>query len=171
MALVVFDSGFMLIGASPAAPIRPGPDGKPGKPGELFDHLIETFRRDGTTIILPAPAMAELLALPGAEPVERLGVLQSFGNRLRVEAFGPVAAAECGDMKRRLGLGPAASGDPRQKVKFDYQIIATARTVGAIAIYSDDDGLRKRAEQVGMVSIGIWDLPGPAQPKLPFEAP
>lgn len=55
------------------------------------------------------------------------------------------------------------------KVKFDRQIIATARVNRAKSIFSDDENVGKFALAHAMTVISIWDLPLPpqdAQPKL-----
>lgn len=72
-------------------------------------------------------------------------------------------AAEAGDKK-------SGSEQPWQKVKFDRQIIAIARVVGASKIYSDDENLAKFAKRIGIEVISIWDLPIPENAENLFTA-
>jgi hypothetical protein len=50
-------------------------------------------------------------------------------------------------------------------VKFDRQIVAIGRVVGAKAIYTNDDQLAKHARAAGLEAITPDDLPEP--PVLP----
>ena len=54
------------------------------------------------------------------------------------------------------------------KVKFDRQIVATAKAYGEKDIYTDDEHLGEIAKLNGMTVHHIWDLPLPP-PKLQGE--
>lgn len=57
----------------------------------------------------------------------------------------------------------------RAKVKFDRQIVAIARVVGARAIYTNDDQLAKHAKAAGIEAIAPDELPDPPNsPQLEF---
>jgi hypothetical protein len=61
-----------------------------------------------------------------------------------------------------------AKQDPWNKIKYDLQIVAIAKTQGASAVYSDDEQLREFARECGMDAYGLSDLTVPStQPKLP----
>ena len=60
--------------------------------------------------------------------------------------------------------GPTPKAD-WSKIKFDRQIIAIARVTGASTIYTNDDQLALHANEIGISSIKLADLPEP--PKLP----
>ncbi len=47
------------------------------------------------------------------------------------------------------------------KVKFDRQIVAIARAVGATTIYTNDDQLSKHARAIGITAFKPDDLPEP----------
>ena len=58
------------------------------------------------------------------------------------------------------------------KVKYDRQIVATAKVEAADTIYSDDNDVQKLAAQAGLAVIGVAELPLPpemAQGRLDFE--
>ena len=54
------------------------------------------------------------------------------------------------------------------KIKFDQQIVAIAEVQGAKAIYSDDKSLRGFAEECGMESYSLSDIPIPAKQEKLF---
>jgi hypothetical protein len=49
------------------------------------------------------------------------------------------------------------------KVKFDRQIVAIAKVVGATVIYSDDKDVATLAKKQGIETIGVADLPLPKE--------
>jgi len=70
--------------------------------------------------------------------------------------------------------GASAASAPWQKVKFDRQIIAIAKSEQAARIYSTDVDLRKLAAAEGLQALDLSDLPLPPsklQQDLPLESP
>lgn len=62
--------------------------------------------------------------------------------------------------------------ETKAKVKYDRQIIGIAKVHQADAIYSDDRGLRTKAEAEGIRVIGLLEIalpPEEPQSKFPFE--
>ena len=67
----------------------------------------------------------------------------------------------------------STSNAPWQKVKFDRQIIAIAKSHGARTIYTTDEDVRRVAVDNKLEALGIGDLKMPpvkVQAELPFEA-
>jgi hypothetical protein len=63
---------------------------------------------------------------------------------------------------------------PKTKVKFDHQIIAIAKVVGADVVYSDDKGVHTLCDRELLPCFGVWDLPArPTEPQssMSFERP
>lgn len=62
-------------------------------------------------------------------------------------------------MQRERKLTGIKSAEPRQKAKFDDQIVAIAKVEGADVIYSSDDGLTKSAppaiEVIGLTGLQL----------------
>ena len=59
------------------------------------------------------------------------------------------------------------------KAKFDWQIVAIAKVVGATVIYSDDGDIKRIGQRFGIKTIKTDDLPLPAsarQGKLNLDA-
>ena len=84
----------------------------------------------------------------------------------RVESFDTRAAIELGAMSREaLGARGKRGGLTAvwSKIKFDRQIVAIAKVVGASEIYSDDSDVVAIAKQAGIKVIGLADLPLPEE--------
>jgi len=131
--------------------------------GERFAFLEKEIQRTGETILIPAPALAEVLVGledSGPSVIDRL----SRSARFKIADFDTMAAVELATMTReaiRAGDKKGGSASPWQKVKIDRQIIAIARTRGAAKIYSDDEGLAKFASNLGIEVIPSWSMPLP----------
>jgi hypothetical protein len=91
-----------------------------------------------------------------------LGILNGIA-RIRIEGFGQRAAIECAEILRRTGRG---SG-PKAKLKFDHQIVAIAKVVGATIVFSDDGDVKALCLREGIECLGVWELPPrPIEPQL-----
>jgi hypothetical protein len=176
--MVVFDTTAALLFLRPGT--NPPLDPATGNPVEHAEArialLVETLGKVRTRIIIPTPALSELLVYAGAgtaELVTRLTRSATFG----VRPFDTRAAIELAVMTRSaIDRGDKKGGveAPWNKIKFDRQIVAIARVAGATAIYSDDHQLRAFAEQQGLTVIGLADLLVPdsvREPELPLLLP
>lgn len=130
---------------------------------ERYGHLEAEIQRTGETILIPTPALAEvLIGLGDAGPavLDRI----SRSARFKIAEFDTMAAVELAAMTReaiRAGDKKGGSASPWQKVKIDRQIIAIARARGATRIYSDDGGVATFAEQIGLEVVQTWKMPLP----------
>ena len=129
--MVLFDAAILSIAIDSKANIpsdfrtgHPIPDAR-----ERVNALIASLEKDGEGIIIPTPALAEALttlaekAIELTEQIEQRACfrIRPFGKREAIEiAMRTRAAILAGD--KREGLT-----DPWQKVKYDRQIIATAK--------------------------------------------
>jgi predicted nucleic acid-binding protein len=172
MAACVFDSSLMLLVTDGVAlaPPPPRPDDQNQDAAGARDRLtflLETLDDERTHIVLPTPVLTELLASARTDVSATLGVLNGLA-RIRVEGFGQRAAIECAEMLRRTARGKG----PKSKVKFDHQIVAIAKVVGAVVVYSDDHDVKALCAREGLVCKGVWDLsPRPVDPQasLPLD--
>lgn len=171
--MIVFDATAFMLLVHPDA--KPPIDPKTGTPvtqvRERFAFLEQEIQRSGETILIPAPALAEVLVgLEDAGPavLERL----SRSARFKIAEFDTMAAVELAAMTRealRVGDKKAGSASPWQKIKIDRQIIAIARCRGATKIYSDDDGVAKFAAEIGVEVVPTWSMPlPPTDPQQPL---
>lgn len=169
--MVAFDSTILSILLFPDAELHQG--GKAVEhTRERVDGLVRELESAKEQILIPAPALCEVLVTEGVDAQDVLTTLRSSAF-IRVGDFDERAAVE---LAARLRLAIKA-GDPREGVritktamKFDRQIVAISLVNGARVLYSDDDGVEKFASGCGLIVKRVADLPVPAsQPNLPFE--
>ena len=156
--MVVFDANFLIYFLDPK--IKSGVGGNP-----RIDHLVATIQRTGERIVVPTPALSELLVKAGDAGPKYLEII-ARSKYFRVAEFGVRAAVEAAALERearpKRGTTPEATWD---KVKFDRQIVAISKAVGANTIYTNDSQLAKHAKAAGLEAVMLDDLPEP--PALP----
>ena len=163
--MVLFDSAFLyfLFHDNPGDVLDP----RTGKPvertKEKVEHLIADLGARREKIVIPTPALSEVLCLSGNDAHKVLAALTgAYGFELA--AFDVMAAVEAAiatasAVARRDKKG--GSKGTWAKVKFDRQIIAIAKVREVSVIYSNDDDIRSFARKEGMRVISVWDLPDP----------
>lgn len=176
--MVVFDATMLMLLLRPDS-------GRPidSATGEVVDHVAERFayfverqEKSKTRIGIPTPALSEVLVRAGAGAIKTLEKIKEF-SVFEILPFDDLSAIELAIMtKNAIDAGDKKSGskDIWAKVKFDRQIIAIARVRQATAIYTDDDGLRGLAVQLGIPVIGTCQLelpPRTAQGSLDLPTP
>lgn len=152
--IVAFDASILayVIDANTAAPIDP----KTGAPvtfcKERVEYLIEILQEGDAKIIIPTPALAEVLVKAGAAaPAIVAGLSRS--KHFRLVDFDIRAAVEFAARQSKRSRGIV----PRTKAKFDDQILAIATVENATVIYSDDQHIANAAPP-NMVVTGIAAL-------------
>lgn len=165
--MVVMDTGTLLLLLRPNvdAPL----DRSTGKPVESVERrlnqLVKTLERAKTKIVIPTPALSELLVRAGtAGPA----LLQRITKQavFRIVDFDTRAAVEVAMMTRSaIDSGDKRGGVPAPwtKVKYDRQIVAIAKVVRARAIYSDDEDIEKLGGVANINVISIAALPSPSE--------
>jgi predicted nucleic acid-binding protein len=129
---------------------------------ERLDFLIATLQRDKAKIVIPTPALGELLVKGGQAGQEWLAILHK-SRHFRIAGFDERAAVEfAATQAERVASGQKNEGATRAKAKFDNQIVAIAAVEGASIIYSDDPHIKKLAGSRFEV-VGVADLPLPPQ--------
>jgi len=177
--MAVFDATALLYFLEPdaSAPLDPATN-KPVQDAKArIDFLIESIEASGEAIIIPTPALSEVLVHAGEASPQYLNILQ--GTRcFRIELFDLRAAVELATMTRdAIAAGDLRAGaqTTRAKLKFDRQIIAITRVQGQKTIYSDDGDIAKLGTALGLKVVPIHALSRPPQsPKenlaLEFDA-
>jgi predicted nucleic acid-binding protein len=159
--MVVFDANFLIYFLDSKLKAGVGSNIR-------VDHLVASIQKTGDRIIVPTPALSELLVQAGDAGPAYLDII-TRSKFFRVAEFGERAAVEAAAITREaINKGSKRGSTPEadwSKVKFDRQIIAIARVTGASTIYTNDDQLAKHAKEIGISSIKLDDLPLPA--KLP----
>lgn len=159
--MIVFDANFLIYFLDPKFKDDVGDNPR-------IDHLVETIQKSGERIIVPTPALSELLVRAGDAGPKYLDII-ARSKFFRVVEFGTRAAVEAAALTRdaiaRGGKRGATPGVEWAKVKFDRQIVAIARVAGAATIYTNDDQLARHARAIGIAAIKPQDLPEP--PEMP----
>ena len=176
--MVVFDATMLMLLIRPESgrPIDPATGQIVDHVPERFAHFIEQREKLKTRIGIPTPALSEVLVRAGAGAIQTLEKIKEF-SVFEVLPFDDLSAIELAIMtKNAIDSGDKKSGskDIWSKVKYDRQIIAIARVRQATAIYTDDEGLRGLATQLGISVIGTCQLelpPEKAQGTLSLIAP
>jgi predicted nucleic acid-binding protein len=132
-----------------------GPTNSKGKPindaKERIENLVKQLEAAKTKIIVPTPALSEILVRAGAEESQQIIEEVNRSAVFRIEPFDTRAAIEVAAMTRAAisdGGKKGASRAPWAKVKYDRQIVAIAKVAQATAIYSDDNDVRSIAKSV-----------------------
>ena len=163
----VFDATTLLLFLEPdaRAPLDPATNETVTDAKARIDHLIEALEKRRVTIVIPTPALSEVLVHAdeaGPEYLEILNTTRCF----RIEPFDQRAAVELATMTRealREGDLRAGTQATRAKLKFDRQIIAIARTQSKTTIHSDDGDISMLAEPLGFEVVPVHALPVPPE--------
>ena len=174
--MAVFDATTLLLFLEPDASAAGDPaTNEPVTNAKArIDHLIETLDKRRETIVIPTPALSEVLVHANEAGPRYLEILNTT-RCFRIEPFDQRAAVELATMTRealREGNLRAGTQATRSKLKFDRQIIAIARTQNETTIYSDDGDIATLAEPLGLEVIPLHTLPVPpkdAQGNLELE--
>ena len=162
--MVVFDTTFLALLFNPASRVPGNKMGIPHqKPRERIEFLIEQLSDQGTRILIPTPALSELLVRATGGTSEMLKKIKEY-SCFDVVPFDELAAIEVGIMARaELGKKIPDSNTTYAKVKYDRQIVAIAKTRGASTIYSDDADIKGVCEKAKLTLKALSDLPLPPQ--------
>lgn len=139
-----------------------GPDGQPISDCQArIEYLISELQQAKATLIIPAPALSEILVYAGSAAPEWLTTLTGV-RCCKIAAFDTLAAIECADLARERMIHGSDSDVTKRKAKFDEQIVAIALVERADEILTDDDHIRKLVG-AKLTVRGIADLPLPPQ--------
>ncbi len=162
---VVFDAAFLILLFDET--VTPPLDPATGKPVERAQvriaHLVQTLERSGTPVIVPTPALSELLVKADEAGSAWLDIL-STTKCFQIIPFDTLAAVEAAAATRQAmetadyKAGLAAS---KQKVKFDRQIVAIAKVQGAERIYSNDSDIAQLLgnDPIEVIDVASLELP------------
>ncbi len=165
--MVAFDATILLpfLSLGVHAPNDPATGKEVAFFKERIDLLIEELETNRTKIIIPTPALSEILVYADKAGPEYLNRIQRAAV-FRIEPFDERAAIEVALMIRDAIKSGDKRGGVREtwaKVKFDRQIVAIPKVNGASTIYSDDEGVRAFAKLSRITAIGIPELPLPSK--------
>lgn len=131
---------------------------------ERTRHFLRDCEKNNIRILLPAPVIAEFLVC-STDCTEELRKLLTLSSTLTAVPFDQRAAYEHAEITREAiaSKNGKTMGIPEswQKIKFDRQIVAISKALGAQEIYCADKKLAKHAELCGLSvkSFSDMDLP------------
>jgi predicted nucleic acid-binding protein len=123
----------------------------PRRRSEPVSNLIRTLSSENTKIVIPTPALAEVLtrrpdaAQDWTHDINRYACFQ-------VRPFDDKASFELAQMSG--GNAPGL----RDILRFDRQIVAIAKVYGVSVLYSDDERVVTFAEECGIPAKRLKDL-------------
>jgi len=131
--------------------------------------LVDKVDSQGGTVLIPTPVLAEFLV--GID----LNSQQTYINLIKTQScfevvpFDEIAAIECAqfpDLKELKKLNPS---DTSNKVKFDRQILAIAKSSGVDEVWTHDKGVYNRCKTFGLIAKSLADIsPSPEQYPMNF---
>jgi hypothetical protein len=161
---VAFDATFLLplFSSEVHGPIDPATNKPLDFMRERLDHLVDVLEKNSTKIIIPTPALSELLVRAGNAGLGYLDRLRQT-RPFKIEPFDERAALEVAlairknidQMGKKRGAQATATW---AKVKFDQQIVAIAKVNSATILYSDDENLRGFAAQAHLTVVRLREL-------------
>ena len=174
--MVVFDATILLALLHPdaAVPRHPETDEPVHRSRERIEHLIDQLEKSKEKIIIPTPALSEILVRAENASPEYLRRINS-ASVFRQAPFDELCAVEVAEIaKEALNSGDKRSGHGGTwaKIKYDRQIVAIARVNNATVLYSDDREIFRLGTKIGLTVIRICDLslpPEEAQVSLGLE--
>jgi rRNA-processing protein FCF1 len=178
--IVVFDTCMIGLSISPHIAIAPN-DPATGQPlinaKARVDALIKHLTEKKAKVIIPAPVFAELL-VKDMQNVQQVINRLNLSSALSVEAFDERAAIELACINRDIyakhGKYKCNDIEIKAKISFDRQIIAIAKVHHADTIYTGDNGIKTKAEELGIKTVCLAELPEPLvkeQIPMEFEVP
>jgi predicted nucleic acid-binding protein len=153
--LVVFDASFLVPLLDPKVKGLVDCDAR-------LEWLFKSLEREKAKIVIPTPALSEVLIGAGDAAPQYLDILNK-SSRFKIVAFGERAAVEAAAAHREaINAGNKKEGENSwAKLKFDRQIVAIAKVEGADRIYSDDADILRISKRDGIEVISLNDLPLP----------
>ena len=163
--MLVFDSTCALLTIFPDAPVPtdPGTNLPIVGAASRVEYVLKLASERKERVAIPAPVLSEILVRAGSNMTALIEKFQQ-SSIFEIVSFDHKAAVEVALIARDVMAGgnkKDGSGEPWAKIKYDRQIVAIAKVIGASAIYSDDGGIRRVAARLGLPVIGLSECPLP----------
>ena len=164
--IVCLDATALMCLLDPRVHALSLPDGSTvNRMQERMDYMVATIDQAKGSVIVPTPALAELLVKAGTQRAAILRFLE--GHRaIRVASFDKMAAVSCANLDAQA----IADGDKRdglrsswQKVKIDRQIVAIAQVSRCERIFTSDPDVEKIAGRAAVETTFVWELDLPPE--------
>jgi hypothetical protein len=162
--MIAFDTTFLAL------MLIPGAKHEIENATERIEFLISDIHGSGERIIIPTPALSEILIKSGDARNDIINVL-TRSSKFLIAPFDTRCALELSLMTDAALTKRDKRGGAEGtwvKVKFDRQIVAIAKTFGARLIYSEDKALRQTAQREGLPALKVADIKIPQKPQGDF---
>lgn len=143
------------------------PDPTTGRPIERVkdrvDFWVQSLHKAKQKIIIPTPALSEVLVRAGSGGMKYVEILQKAAV-FDIRDFDKLAAIELAILTQQaIKVGGKKSGgkEPWQKIKLDRQIVAICKVAGVTNLYATDPSLGNFAKLSGIDVVGVHELPLP----------
>jgi predicted nucleic acid-binding protein len=162
------DASVLTLVLHPGAKVPPDPiTNEPIlQARERVDFLLATLQKAKRRVVIPTPALSEVLIRSGKEGLAYVHFLQK-SEFFDIRPFDVISAIELSEINRRAiaeGNKTAKGEAPYQKIKVDRQIVAICKIAGVKTIYACDKALMNCAKQAGLSVVGLHELPLPPPP-------
>ena len=130
--IVAFDASILIyvIDEQAKPPADPATGNSVDRCRERVAYLLESLQQQNAKIVIPTPALAEVLVRAAKGGSEFLRILSS-SKHFRIAPFDERAAVEFAARQAgRIELNRRAPAPTRAKAKFDDQIVAIAAVKG-----------------------------------------
>lgn len=163
--LVAFDSSFLI-------PFFNSRFRDKGALDPRIAHLMSTLDREKATIVVPAPALSELLIGAGEAAPKYISII-NISARFKIAPFAERAAVEAAAAHREaIRSGDKKEGSPSwAKIKFDRQILSIAIVEGVERMYTNDIDIKRLSSGGTIEVLRLEDLPYPPPPSEPPPPP
>ena len=170
--MAVFDATALIHFLEPGAPsiIDPATNEPVTNARGRIDLLVQTLEEKRERVVVPTPALSEVLVHAGDAMARYLEVLNTSAW-FRIVPFDQRAAVELATIlretppARKLQIGTSGT---RASLKFDRQILAIARVEDEATIYSDDADMTVLGKPLGFHVIKTHELPLPPAEQQPL---
>jgi hypothetical protein len=157
--MIAFDTTFLTL------MFVPGAKHAIADAEERIRFLISDIHGSGEKILIPTPALSEILVKSG--PAKNQIATELTGSpKFQIGSFDVKSALELATMTdaafTRGDKRDGAKG-PYVKVKFDRQVVAIAKAYGARTMYSDDGDVKAICEREELPCLGVADIVVPAK--------
>lgn len=126
-----------------------------------LDYLVQELQKRRTKILIPTPALTELMVRAG-KAREEIHQKLSGTSAFQIIPFDSRAAMECALLLEEALDAGGKRQLTKSKIKFDWQIVAIAASHDATVIYSDDGDIARYGKRANLDVIKTDDLPLPA---------
>ena len=156
--MVGFDAHFVMLALRPAVPASVD------YAKERVLNLLQLLHAAHEKIVVPTPALTEFLVHAESAGTRYLDELQ-HSSRFKIAPYSIRAAVEVATaIEVAVTKKDKRDGtrDTWAKVNFDRQIAGICKVEGCHTIYTDDDGVRKFSQKLGMKVVGLAGVALPA---------